>query len=193
MHTHSEIEREIRFSVGAAVGLAVCRDRNTATALPVNVVVFTIHSCAHSPMPYNGKVIMDRKRSTNIQIYCTPPPNYCVRLLNVPKHKKQETSSSSNRRSIQCIRNVLRERAPVSNVWWIEWVPLCCDSVEQYTLNGAFGSLLVCACVCLCKTLLSLSVSPTLRRCRTFVCMLYTQCNTMVAALTAVAAAGKFE
>lgn len=116
-HTLRDREREIRFSVGAAVGLAVCRDRNTATALPVNVVVFTIHSCAHPPMPYNGKVIMDRKRSTNIQIYCTPPPNYCVRLLNVPKHKKQETSSSSNRRSIQCIRNVLRERAPVSNVW----------------------------------------------------------------------------
>lgn len=42
---------------------------------------------------------MDRKRSTNIQIYCTPPPNYCVRLLNVPKHKKQETRNKQLKQS----------------------------------------------------------------------------------------------
>lgn len=123
MHTHrerhSEMERE-RYGFWSAVGLAVCRDRNTATALPVNVVVFTFHSRVHSPIPYNGKVIMDGKRSKNIQIYCTPLPNYCVRLLNVPKLKKQAV------RSIAALYNVFA---------------MFCESVRPFQM---FGELSEC-------------------------------------------------
>lgn len=177
MHTHSKIERE-RYGF-RSVRLLVWRCVVIVTQLPrcQLILLFLLFTLAHTRLCHTTVKSSWIEREAQTYRYIAHHRRIIVCacwMCRNTRNKKQETSSSSNRRSIQCIRNVLRERAPVSNVWWIEWVPLCCDSVEQYTLNGAFGSLLVCACVCLCKTLLSLSQSVPLFVAAELLCACYT-------------------